>query len=73
MQPLTVSSVRYCTLVKGKGGNLKENHMVFEIHRETSKSENSEDYAQKPQRNCTFMNSALANAIKYIKMLIVEY
>jgi hypothetical protein len=23
------------------------------------KSENSQDYAQKPQRNCTFMNSAL--------------
>jgi hypothetical protein len=22
------------------------------------KSENSQDYAQKPQRNCTFMNSA---------------
>ncbi len=24
------------------------------------KSENSQDYAQKPQRNCTFMNSASA-------------
>jgi hypothetical protein len=26
---------------------------------ENLKSENSQDYAQKPQRNCTFMNSAL--------------
>ncbi len=25
---------------------------------ETSQSENSQDYAQKPQQNCTFMNSA---------------
>jgi hypothetical protein len=26
------------------------------------KSENSQDYAQKPQRNCTFMNSASGRA-----------
>jgi hypothetical protein len=25
------------------------------------KSENSQDYAKKPQRNCTFMNSASGN------------
>ncbi len=25
------------------------------------KSENSEDYAKRPQRNCTFMNSASAS------------
>ena len=29
--------------------------MVWEIH---IKSENSQDYAKKPQRNCAFMNSA---------------
>jgi hypothetical protein len=38
-----------------------ENHnpfpLVKEIYTETLKSENSQDYAQKPQRNCTFMKS----------------
>ncbi len=28
------------------------------------KSENSQDYAQKPQRNCTFMNSASAHDVQ---------
>ena len=28
------------------------------------KSENSQDYAQKPQGNCTFMNSASAEALR---------
>ncbi len=27
------------------------------------KSENSQDYAQKPQRNCTFMNSASVGVV----------
>ena len=33
------------------------------------KSENSQDYAQKPQRNCTFMNSASValTEVLYIK------
>ncbi len=29
------------------------------------KSENSQDYAQKPQRNCTSMNSVQINCISY--------
>jgi hypothetical protein len=28
------------------------------VYRETSSSENSQDYARKPQRHCTFKNSA---------------
>jgi hypothetical protein len=31
------------------------------------KSENSQDYAQKPQRNCTFMNSASGYASKKVQ------
>jgi hypothetical protein len=31
--------------------------LVFNVHRNL-KSENSQDYVQKPQRNCTFKNSA---------------
>jgi hypothetical protein len=42
-------------------------------------SENSQDYAQKPQGNCMFMNSASAKEIGvivkdlWIHMLLVEY
>ncbi len=58
-QPLTVS-------VQEKGGNLIENHttfpIVFEIRTET---ENSQDYAQKPQGDCTFMNSASGHSWAY--------
>jgi hypothetical protein len=32
--------------------------MVYAIHTETSSLKKSQDYAQKPQRNCAFMNSA---------------
>ncbi len=35
------------------------------------KSENSQDYAQKPQRNCTFMNSASGSFVpKYPRTLV---
>jgi hypothetical protein len=48
--------------VKEKGGNLIENYtpfpMVYEIHTEISSLRNSQYDAQKPQQNCTFMNSA---------------
>jgi hypothetical protein len=37
------------------------------------KSENSQDYAQKPQRNCKFMNSASAYTIFYIVSASVNY
>ncbi len=36
------------------------------------KSENSQDYAQKPQRNCTFMNSATVEA-KTERLYSVQY
>ncbi len=55
-QPLTVS-------VKEKGGtpDIKPPYPLpyglRNLHRNL-KSENSQDYAQKPERNCTFMNSA---------------
>ncbi len=34
------------------------------------RSDNSQDYAQKPQQNCTFMNSAAAHALLAILVLI---
>ncbi len=30
------------------------------------KSENSQEDPQKPQRNCTFMNSAFGNELKFV-------
>ncbi len=50
--------------VKEKGENLTENppsphpSLWFKNPYRNLKSENSQDYVQKPQRNCTFMNSA---------------
>ncbi len=46
-QPLTVS-------VNEKGGNLTENHTPFWFKKSIQKPQ---DYARKPQWNCTFMNS----------------
>ncbi len=43
------------SLLSKSGLNLVGN--VNNVHRNL-KSENSQDYAQKPQRNCKFMNSA---------------
>jgi hypothetical protein len=36
--------------------------LVCNVNRNINKSENSQDYAQKPQQNCIFMN--LASEIK---------
>ncbi len=61
-QPLTNSSVRCCTLLNKKDENLIENKTPFpmlkEIHTGNLKFENYQDYGQRPQRNCTFMNYA---------------
>jgi hypothetical protein len=51
-QPLTVSTVQLLYTIKEKGG--KPNRKPYR----NLKSENSQDYAQEPQQNCTFMNSA---------------
>ncbi len=61
-QPLTVSRVQLLYTVKEKGGqpDRKLYHLSFGLrnpHRNL-KSEISEDYDQKPQQNCTSMNSA---------------
>jgi hypothetical protein len=58
MQPLTVSAVQLLYTVKEKGG--KHDLLSFGLTNpyRNIKSDNSQDYAQKPQQNCTFMNSA---------------
>jgi hypothetical protein len=63
-QPLTVSRVQLLYTVKEKGVKpvkkpypLPYGYGLRNPYRNL-KSENSPDYAQKPQRNCTFMNSA---------------
>jgi hypothetical protein len=55
------SNLQLCLLntVKEKGGkpDEKPHHLSRNLYKNL-KSDNSQDYAQKPQRNCTFMNSA---------------
>jgi hypothetical protein len=62
MQPLTVSTVQLLYTVKVKGGkpDRKPYPLPYGLRNphKNLKSENSEDYAQKPQRNCTLMNSS---------------
>ena len=61
-QPLTVSRVQIMYNVKGKVG--KPDRKLYPLPcglrnpYRNLKSENSQDYAQKPQRNCTVKNSA---------------
>jgi hypothetical protein len=61
-QLLTVSRVQLFVLytVKGKGGKPDGKPFPYGLGNpcRNLKSENTQDYAQKPQRNCTFMNSA---------------
>ncbi len=61
MQPLAVSSVRLLYTVKEKRGkpDRKSHPLPYGLRNPhiNLKSENSQ-YSQKPQRNCTFMNSA---------------
>jgi hypothetical protein len=51
-----------CSFVKEKGGkpDKKPFPLPYGLRNpyRNLKSENSQDYAQKPQRHCTFMNSA---------------
>jgi hypothetical protein len=61
-QPLTVSTVQLLYTAKEKGGkpNRKPHPLPpcgLRNPYRNLKSKNSQDYAQKPQRNCTFMNS----------------
>ncbi len=59
-QPLTVSAVRYCTYtLQDKGGKSdRKPHPLTRNPYRNLKFGNSQDYAQKPQRNCRFMKSA---------------
>ncbi len=62
-QPLTISTVKLLYIVKEKGGKLDRKpyplpNGLSNPYR-SLKSKNSQDYAQKPLRNCTFMNLAL--------------
>ncbi len=64
-QAVTISSFysKAITLYRSKKENLIENHnpppppYVLRNPYRNLKSENSQDYTQKPQRNCTFVNS----------------
>ncbi len=51
-QPLTVSTFQLLYTIKEKEGKADRKTYTLPF-----KSENSQDYAQKPQRNCMFMNS----------------
>ncbi len=44
------------------------NHCVYG----NLKSENSQDYAQKPQRNCTFMNSASGRVFSIVYSYVIK-
>ncbi len=61
-QHLTVSTVQLLYTLKEKGG--KPDRKPYPLHYglrnlyRNLKSENYQDYAQKPQQNCTVMNSA---------------
>jgi hypothetical protein len=60
-QPLTVSTVQLLDTVKEKGGKpVKKSYPLLYARNpcRNLKSEISQDNAQKPQRNCTFMNLA---------------
>jgi hypothetical protein len=63
-QPLTVSIVQILYTVKEKGAkpDIKPYHLPYGSRSpyRNLKSDNSQEYAQKPQRNCTFMNLASA-------------
>jgi hypothetical protein len=68
MQPLTVSRAQLLYTVQKKGGKPdRKTHPLFYGLRnpyKNLKSENSQDYAQKPQRHCMFMNSASDQLLK---------
>jgi hypothetical protein len=57
MQPLTVFTIQLLYTVKEKGGKAdrKPNPLPYGLRNpyRILKSENSQDYAQKSQRNCT--------------------
>jgi hypothetical protein len=61
-QPLKVSRVQLLYTVMAKGGKpgRKPWSLPYGLRnpKRNLKSENSQDYAQKPQRNCMFMNAA---------------
>jgi hypothetical protein len=71
-QPLTVSTVQLQLLytVKEKGGkpDRKPYPLPYGLRNpyRNLKSENSQDYAQKPKRNCTFMNSASVEILRTV-------
>jgi hypothetical protein len=61
-QPLTVSRVQLLYTVNETGGkpDRKPYFLLFSFRNpyRNLRSDNSQDYAKKPQRNCTLMNSA---------------
>ncbi len=69
-QPLTVSWVQLLFTVNEKGGepdDRKPYPLLYGLANPyiNLKSENSQDYAQKPQRKCSFMNSASVHKFSY--------
>jgi hypothetical protein len=78
---LRISTVQLMHTVKEKVGNLIENHtpsLSFKKSIQNLISENSQDYAYKPQRNCTFMNSAssfihVLSSCRSAHLIIISY
>ncbi len=73
-QPLTVSTVQLLYTVKEKGGkpDRKPYPLLYSLRSpyRNLKSENSQDYAQKPQQNCMFMNTASVQESIARKLLV---
>jgi hypothetical protein len=66
-QPHIFSTVRLLYTVKEKGGKpyRKPYPLPYDLRNpyRNLKSENSQEYAQKPQQDCIFMNSASAGVV----------
>ncbi len=62
-QFLTVSTVQSLYTVKEKGEKPDRKQYGLRNRYRNLKSENSQDYAQKPQRNCNFMNSVVGQIV----------
>jgi hypothetical protein len=75
-QPLTVSRVQLLYTVKEKGGkpDRKPYPLPYDLRNpyRNLKSQNSQDYAQKPQRNCRFMNSASERKVPLRNLIQIQ-
>jgi hypothetical protein len=74
-QPLIISTVKLPYTVKEKGLKpARKYHLPYVLRNlyRNLKSENSQDYAQEPQWNCTFMNTASGRNVRLRILVILE-